>query len=151
MLAALDKALEIRDTLHSSGKIKAGMTQLEIAKAYETYLFGLNVQNGIGKSDPSCIEYDTAYAALINRKADCVGRAAAFNLLMHVEGISAQGVGGSFHGTEIGHVTSRVVLDGEEYFSDWGTRRYLGRKEMYETTYKFWFDPDSLTFAREMK
>ena len=124
------------------------MTQMQIAKAYETYLFGLSVKKGIGKRDLSCAEYDSAYAALINRKADCVGKAAAFNLLMNVEGISVQGVEGSFRGTDSGHVMSRVVLDGEEYFSDWGNRRRLGSYTTYMQQHDFVFDPESLAEAR---
>ena len=63
----------------------------------------------------------------------------------------AKGVTGSFHGTGSGHVLSRVILDGEEYFSDWGNRRQLGTKEAYETRYGFWFDPESLETARAGK
>lgn len=110
----------------------------------------LNVVPGIQKSDPTCWEYDSAYAALIDRKADCVGKAAAFNLLLNTEGIAAKGVTGSFHGTESGHTLSRVVLDGEEYFSDWGNHRQLGTQETYETTHGFWFEPKSLEIARAM-
>lgn len=149
--AVLNEALRVKAMLWEKGKIKAGMSQLQIAKVYESYLFGLNVVPGIQKSDPTCWEYDSAYAALINRKADCVGRAAAFNLLLNAEGIAAKGVAGSFHGTNSGHVLSRVVLDGKEYFSDWGNRRQIGTKETYETTHGFWFDPESLEAARAVK
>ena len=149
--AVLNEALRVKAMLWEKGKIKAGMSQLQIAKVYESYLFGLNVVPGIQKSDPTCWEYDSAYAALINRKADCVGRAAAFNLLLNAEGIAAKGVAGSFHGTNSGHVLSRVVLDGREYFSDWGNRRQIGTKETYETTHGFWFDPESLEAARAVK
>lgn len=124
-LTVLETAQNIKTKLWEQGKIKSGMSQLEIAEVYYQYLRNLNVQNGIGKADPSCVEYDSPYACLVNKKADCVGKAGAFNLLMHLEGISAYGVAGSIKGTNSGHVLSGVVLDGKTYYCDWGNGRPL--------------------------
>ena len=147
-LAALDKALEIKASLHNSGKITNGMSELQIAKVYYGYLSKLRLSSSGGRTAAAqgkSVEYDTAYACLVNQSADCVGRAAAFNLLMHVEGISAQGVAGSIKGTDSGHVLSRVVLDGTEYFCNWGS----GNSGIYrDITSWFIFEEDSLAMAR---
>ena len=150
-LAALEKAMEIRDSLHQNGKIKDGMSEKQIAQAYYNYLVGLNVRPGGGSEAAAkgqSVEYDTAYACLVNKRGDCVGRAAAFNLLMHVEGISAQGVAGNIIGTGSGHVLSRVVLDGEEHFCDWGS----SKKGIYKDISNwFEFETESLEAARAVK
>lgn len=136
-LAALERAMEISSSLRKTGKITEDMTEKQRAQAYYNYLISLGARNGIGKSDPSCVEYDSAYAALVNKRADCVGRAAAFNLLMNVEGISVRGVGGSIKGTNSGHALSRLILDGEEYFCDWGS----ANKGLYKDI-SSWFEFD---------
>ena len=138
-LAALAKAKAISQKLHENGKITDDMSQLDIVKVYYDYL-----DNYIGDcSRDESVEgtardmfYDSAYACLVNRDAACGGRAAGFNLLMHVEGISAQGVSGQIIGTNSGHIISRVVADGKEYFVDWGNQKPIGG---YEKTCK-WFD-----------
>ena len=127
---ALETAQAIRDTLHQKGTVKAGMSQKQVAQAYYDYLRSLNVKAGGGPEaakQGKSVEYDSPYACLVNKKADCVGRAAAFNLLMHLEGISAQGVGGSIKGTNSGHVLNRVILDGETYYCDWGNNHPLAQ------------------------
>ena len=127
---ALEAAQAIKNTLHQKGTVKDGMSQKQIAQAYYDYLrsFGVKVGGGAAEADQGkSVEFDSAYACLVNKKADCVGKAAAFNLLMHLEGISAQGVGGSIKGTNSGHVLSRGVLDGETYYCDWGNGRPLAQ------------------------
>lgn len=128
--AALAAAKEIQAALHTAGKITGDMTQKQIAQVYYDHLRSLGVSAGggpeaatLGKS----VEYDSPYACLVNKKADCVGRAGAFNLLMHLEGISAQGISGSIKGTNTGHVLSCVILDGETYYCDWGNNRPLAQ------------------------
>ncbi|MBR2851613.1 MAG: hypothetical protein IKB91_04380, partial [Anaerotignum sp.] len=98
---------------------------------------------------PRTVEFDSVYACLVNKKADCVGRAAAFNLFMHLEGISAQGVTGHMKGAAAydGHILSRVVLDGEEYFCDWGNGYPLDK----DITDWFTFDAIPLAAARAAK
>ncbi len=138
-LTALNQALKISKKLHDNGTITDDMSQLDIAKVYYDYLQDAGIKGrresslkGTGKD----MLLDTAYACLINKNAMCVGKAAGFNLLMHVEGISAQGVGGQFIGQDTGHVISRIVADGKEYFVDWGNDKPIGNYEKTST----WFD-----------
>lgn len=150
-LDALDEALSISKKLHEDGTIQDGMSQMQIAKVYYDYLRKLGVQPGGGADVVETGEtalLDSAWACLVNRKADCVGRAAGFNLLMHIEGISAQGVRGSFQGTGSGHVLSRVILDGHEYFCDWGNDKGILPQNDFETKWSFEFDTESLAYAR---
>jgi len=146
-LAALDKAIEIKESLHQSNRIKPGMSEQQIAQVYYNYLVNMGASPGGGSNAAAkgqSVEYDTVYACLVKKKADCVGRAAAFNLLMHLEGISAQGVSGSMKGTDSSHVLSRVVLDGQEYFCDWGNKKGISQN----ITSWFIFDTTSLDAAR---
>jgi len=145
--AVLEVARTVQAELYKSGAIADGMTQLEIAKVYYDYLCRLGVSAGGGPEAAKqgrSVEFDSPYACLVKKKADCVGRAGAFNLLMHLEGISAQGVAGKVKGTNSGHVISRVVLDGAEYFCDWGNKRgiALNIDDWFE------FNADSLAAAR---
>lgn len=150
-LEALNAALAISKKLHADGTIYDGMTQMQIAGVYYNYLCELGVKVGNGAEVVETGEtalLDSAWACLVNRKADCVGRAAGFNLLMHIEGISAQGVRGSFQGTGSGHVLSRVILDGHEYFCDWGNQKGILPQNDFETKWSFEFDTESLDYAR---
>lgn len=125
---ALTTAIGIKNALHKDGTITDGMTELQIAQAYYDYLRGLNVAVGGGSEaahNGESWKYDTPYACLVNKAADCVGRAGAFNLLMHHEGIAAEGVAGQIKDTDSGHVLSRVTLDGQTYYCDWGNNRPL--------------------------
>lgn len=151
-VTALKTAKDIKASLYAEGKITSDMSEKEIAQVYCDYLTKLGVKPGeIDAADPGgkTVEFDSVYAALVNKKADCVGRAAAFNLFMHLEGISAQGVTGHMKGAPAydGHILSRVVLDGEEYFCDWGNDYGLSR----DITGWFTFDADSLAAARAVK
>ena len=151
-LEALDTALAISKQLHKDGTLHDGMSQMEIAWVYYDYLRDLGVRVGDGKDAVQTGKtalFDSAWACLVNKTADCVGRAAGFNLLMHIEGISAQGVRGSFRNTDSGHVLSRVILDGQEYFCDWGNDKGILEQAEFEKYRKFDFDLDSLTYARE--
>ena len=125
-LIALDAAIEIKNSLHEQGKIKDNMTEKEIAEVYYNYLDRLDVKSSninAKNPGPRTVEYDSIYACLINKRADCVGKAATFNMFMHLEGISAYGATGHVKGSASydGHILSLIILDGEEYFCDWGT------------------------------
>ena len=148
---ALDAALAISKELHENGTIRDGMTQKEIAWVYYKYLRSLHVKVGEGEEAVSTGKtalYDSVWACLVSKKADCVGRAAGFNLLMHIEGISAQGVRGRFLYVNSGHVLSRVILDGEEYFCDWGNDKGIWPEAEFAEKFNFAFDADSLAYAR---
>lgn len=151
-LIAMETAIAVKDSLHAQGKITDGMSEKQIAQVYHDYLTKLRIKPGdIDASNPGgrTVEFDSVYACLVNKKVDCVGRTAAFNLFMHLEGISAQGVTGHMKGAPAydGHILSRVVLDGEEYFCDWGNGYPLDK----DITDWFTFDTDSLTAARTVK
>ncbi len=150
-LEALDAALAISKELHEKRIIRDGMTQMQIAGVYYNYLceLGVEVGNGaevVGTGKTALL--DSAWACLVNNTADCVGRAAGFNLLMHIEGISAQGVRGRFTESNSGHVLSRVILDGKEYFCDWGNHMGILPQNDFETERSFKFDTESLDYAR---
>lgn len=135
----LTTAIGIKNALHKDGTITDSMTELQVAQVYYDYLCGLNVSVGGGSEaakNGESWKYDTPYACLVNKKADCVGRAGAFNLLMHIEGIAAEGVSGRIKDTDSGHVLSRVKLDNQTYYCDWGNQRPI------EANIDSWFEFD---------
>ena len=148
-IQALAAAQKIKAALHEQGKVTDSMTQKEIAQVYYDYLGELGVKAG-GSEEAAkqgkSVEYDSVYACLVNKKADCVARAGAFNLLMHLEDISAQGIHGQMKGQSTFHVLSRAVLDGEEYFVDWGNKKGIEN----DISSWFEFDEDSLLAARSI-
>lgn len=147
---ALNAALAMRDKLHKR-KIKEGMTQKQIAQVYYSELSRLRVKPSSegpdAKNRQVYMQYDSAYATLVNHKADCVGRAAAFNLLMNIEGIPVQGVSGRFKSVRSGHVLNMIYADETEYVCDWGNKIPIQTVEKFSK--KFVFDEKSLTAARE--
>ena len=156
-LAALEKAQSISKQLHDNGTITADMSQTQIMKIYYNYMqnYGMSHEGGGGpelQGTGKNMYYDSAYSCLVNKNAACGGRAAAFNLLMHVEGISAQGVGGQIIGTDSGHIISRVVADGTEYFVDWGNHKPIGTYEKTCEWFNFYasgYEGVSLEIARK--
>lgn len=140
---AMEAAYAISKQLHDSGKIKSGMTQKEIAQVYYDYLQKLGVKVGdvgFGAKNPGeNMKYDTVYSCLVQKSANCMGRAAAYNVLMHIEGISAQAV--QCHGADAAegnnHVLNRVVLDGVEYVCDWGNKLPIQSVESASSEYEF--------------
>ena len=123
-------ARKIYDELHSTGKITDQMTEKQIAEVYSDYLqaYGVGIydfNNGdINHPDNNdnpnvSIQYmvlDTAYSCLVNKVGSCASKAAAYNILMNMEGIYAIGLG------VMGHIVSYMKLDGDEYYCDWGNR-----------------------------
>jgi len=149
---AMEVAYAISKQLHNSGKIKSGMTQKEIAQVYYDYMQTLGVKTGdvgFGAANPGeNMKYDTVYSCLVQKSSNCLGRCAAFNVLMHIEGISAQAVRCHSYNAEEGnnHVMSRVVLDGVEYVCDWGNKLPIQSVESASSKYEFF--EDSLAIAR---
>ncbi len=138
---ALDAALAFRERLYKRNKLRDGMTQTQIAQVYYTELVKLNVkpskQNGTSKNHQIYMKYDSAYAALVNKRADCVGRAAAYQLLMDIEGIPSMSVSGQFTNTSVGHVLNLIVADGDEYVCDWGNCYPLQTVEKFSRQFTF--------------
>ena len=117
--AAINAAKSIYRQLHASGKVTEGMTQMQIAQAYYDFMKDYGVTNSGLYKNPNPVEsqkYDTAYACLVNKAADCSGTTAAFNLLMHLEGIPAVGVAGMVE--KNGHILNYLLLDGKEYMCE---------------------------------
>jgi len=149
---AMEAAYAISKQMHDSEKIKSGMTQKEIAQVYYDYLQKLGVKVGdvgFGAKNPGeSMKYDTVYSCLVQKSANCMGRAAAYNVLMHIEGISAQAVQchpiGAVEGND--HVLNRVVLDGVEYVCDWGNKLPIQSVESASSEYEFF--ESSLETAR---
>lgn len=146
---ALDAALAFRDKLHTR-KIKEGMSQKQIVQVYYSELSKLRVKPSSegpnARNRQVYMQYDSAYATLVNRKADCVGRAAAFTLLMNIEGIPTQGISGRFQSVKSGHVLNMVVADGVEYVCDWGNKIPLQTVEKFSK--RFIYDEETLSAAR---
>lgn len=147
---ALTVCLSIYNGLRQQGKIRAGMSEKQIAEVYMQYLQSLNISTSglplLSRYMGQFMRYDSVYGCLILGRSDCVGRAATFNLLMHVEDISGQGISGRFINSYVGHELNRVVLDGQEYFCDWGNQIPLCSEA--ELTKVFLFNKTPLTWAR---
>jgi hypothetical protein len=138
---ALDAAISFRNKLYSSRKITSGMTQKQIVQVYYNELNKLQVQTSSTSSHEKnrqiYMQYDSAYATIIGKKADCVGRAALFQLMMNLEGIPAGCVSGNFNTSSTGHVVNLVVADGTEYVCDWGNRYPLQSADSFSRRFTF--------------
>lgn len=106
------------------GKITSGSTQYQIAKLYanwyNTFVYGPEIMNKYGKHNVNLIKARSAYGALIEKDAKCDGWAAAFQLMMKIEGITcyAVGAGSGPGGPGTGraeHLVAWMLLDGKEY------------------------------------
>lgn len=141
---ALNTALALKDALYAEGTLNNAMTQREKVIAYYNYFVSLNVQpSGIGGNSDNRGQYmcyDSAYACLVNKKADCVGRAAAFDLMMHLEGIPSFCAAGEIAGTQSGHVLNAVYVEGKDYICDFGNHYPLQTVE--EARHWFVFEDD---------
>lgn len=66
-------------------------------------------------------EYRTAYGALVNKKANCMGYSAAFSYLLNELGIDSTAVWGNAideNGQEEAHQWNLISIDGKKYFVD---------------------------------
>lgn len=127
ILQGVDYALGYKRYMHETDKITEDMTETEIAKAYYTELYknpgkrqsSLPKERNIEQlSVYSCLHLPNCYAPGYN--SSCVGRAATYNMLMHLEGITSQTV----HVPT--HVVNRIIADGQEYVVDWGQYMIFG-------------------------
>lgn len=133
---ALQFALNLSAQLHEDGTIRENMSQKEIAQVYYKWFqeYGVKVPD-TGEQGGINVLYDTAYAALIQKEAACVGRAAGFALCLNVEGIPCRGVSGHFAGPDSGHVLSYMLLDGEGYLSDWGNKIPTAKVDAFDKSF----------------
>ncbi len=113
---AIKVARKIQSELHASGAIRDGMTKREIEYEYFKYMREKYVPE---------IEYvmenvnsgSTAYACLVEKKCNSIGRAAAWNILMHLEGIPSMGIGLNDHSH-----ASLMRIDGVNWICDFGDK-----------------------------
>lgn len=105
--AALNKAVEIHNSLRAGGTITDDMSEVEIARAYAEYLCRTCEYN---YASPRVSH--TAYGALINGSAVCEGYTAAYNILLKLEGINCSTA--QFPD----HIWTTATLDGIFYHID---------------------------------
>lgn len=113
---AIKVARKIKSELHSSGKITDGMTQKEIEYEYFKYMrekYVPEIEYVFEDNTPG----STAYGCLVEKKCNSVGRAAAFNLLMRLEGIRSISV----PMVDNSHA-NLMLLGGEFWISDFGDK-----------------------------
>ena len=104
------RAAEVHDTLWETGRLREGMSQLEIARVYFLWLCDNCVYDHDGLGDVSLSHI--AYSALKLGKAVCDGYTGAYNLLLKLEGIDCR----ALHNDE--HIWTAATLDGTEYHID---------------------------------
>lgn len=109
----LNAAIAVHDRLWHEGKITAGMTELEKARAYYTWICDNCVyDSNAGDESISHI----AYSLFRNGSAVCDGYTGAYNLLLKLEGIDCYAL------SNRDHIWTVATLDGAEYHIDttWG-------------------------------
>lgn len=112
---AFARALEIREELWSSGALRHGMSQAEMARVYFKWLCDNCIYDTSGASDDNSVSH-LAYSALINGRAVCDGYTGAYNLFLKLEGIECRAMAND------SHIWTVAELDGAEYHIDvtWG-------------------------------
>jgi len=143
---SFEKAENIISELHTKDKITATMNEYEKATAISNFLYDY-----INPISAYAMLYNGGYDGLISRKANCVGRAAAFNLLMHAEGLASCGLnvyfGDNWNGEDYNHCISLCVLDGKYYCVDYAND--LGIFPLENPPKVIRINQDSLVFAKE--
>ena len=131
---AVQFAKNLSAELHKSGTINGNMSQKEIAQVYYEWFQNSGVKvPDTGELGGINVLYDSAYAALIQKEAACVGRAAGFALCLNVEGIPCRGVNGELGGG--GHALNYMLLDGEGYLSDWGNKIPTAKVDAFDKSF----------------
>lgn len=147
--AAVEAAKALTVKARKDGVITDDMTDMEKINAYWYYFKNQGVANGHGGETTwaDCMLYDSPYSFLVAKCSDCPGNAAAFNLVMLQEGIYAQNMTGLWERRSgWGHVISRLVVDGVEYFSEFWNG--LKPSQLGSAVLHFDFDDDVLEYAR---
>lgn len=134
-LAAEKEAQRIYFVLHESEEIIPDMDPIRVARIYYNFLQQGEYEVGehyanIDRQDT--VKNDTAYACLVNKRANCLGRAAAYTMLLNLEGLDIQTVHCYFlFSPEYEkHVLNRFVVNGQEYVCDWYNRLPIMPLEM---------------------
>ncbi|MBR2484679.1 MAG: S-layer homology domain-containing protein [Oscillospiraceae bacterium] len=138
---ALAEVQRIYDTMHVSEEIVSGdqissdMDPIRIARIYYNFMQTGGYAVGDNYQDISrqeTMKNDTAYACLSNKRANCLGRAAAYTMLLNLEGIDVQTVHCRFVFSPDNerHVLNRFVVGDQEYICDWYNRLPIMPLEM---------------------
>lgn len=111
--AAIEAAIAVHDQLWESGQITAGMTELEKARVYYTWVCDNCVYDYTAGDDSLS---HIAYSLFQNGTAVCDGYTGAYNLLLKLEGIDCTTL------SNPSHIWTVATLDGTEYHIDttWG-------------------------------
>ena len=147
--AGLQAAKDLTVQARRDGVISDDMSDMEKLNAYWYYFKGQGVANGHGGEATwaDCMLYDSPYSFLVAKCSDCPGNAAAFNMVMLQEGIYAQNMTGFWErNSSMGHVISRLVIDGTEYFSEFWNG--LKPSQLADAIIHFDFNDDVLEYAR---
>lgn len=111
--AAMEAAVAVHDRLWAEGTLHEGLTQLEKARVYYTWVCE-NCTYDYQAGDDSISH--TPYGLFANRTAVCDGYTGAYNMFLKLEGISCSTV------VQGDHIWTAATLDGMEYHIDttWG-------------------------------
>lgn len=120
--AAMKAAIAVHDQLWAGGTLRPGMTDLEKARVYYSWICGNCVYDYQARDDSLS---HIPYSLFVNGSAVCDGYTGAYNLLLKLEGISCSTV------IQKDHIWTTAVLDGVEYHIDptWGDS---GREVSYD-------------------
>ena len=123
----LQRAIEVHDQLWQNGTIRGGMSEYEKARAYFTWICENCAYDY--RADDTSVSH-SAYSVFFMGSAVCDGYAAAYNLLLKLEGISCGTVS-----TE-DHIWTVAELDGKTYHIDptWGDQTGAIRYEYFGMT-----------------
>ena len=122
-LAAVEEAYRIQRSMNEEF-ILEGEDPIYIARLYYNYMQkgGYEIGDHYYSVDrQKIIKNDTAYACLINKRANCLGRAIAYTMLMNLEGIDVQTVHCyfTFSPENEKHVLNIFTVNGMEFVCDW--------------------------------
>lgn len=150
---AYEKAVELVEGLKAVDGILPHYPELDICNACSRFLHSYGVRmsgaNYALKTPQERVlymEYDSAYACLVNKTADCGGRSAGFNLLAGVAGVHCYSIRGQIPGTGSGHIVSYFVTGGEEYLNDFWAIKVCDK--MQSPTMAQHFIPEQLSLSQ---
>lgn len=112
---ALEKALEVKQTLHASGQIKESMSDREKALVYYQWVCDHCVYDEAAKDNSFS---HLPWGLFTRGRAVCDGYTGAYNLLLKLEGIQCTALSNS------SHIWTVATLDGKSVHIDptWGDR-----------------------------
>lgn len=111
--AAMEAAAAVHDRLWAEGTLHEGLTQLEKARVYYTWVCENCTYDYQAGTDSIS---HTPYGLFANRTAVCDGYTGAYNMFLKLEGIPCSTV------MQDDHIWTAAILDGVEYHIDttWG-------------------------------